>query len=197
FQDHWHIGTTLLCLAAFGLADAPLRSRRWAGAIALLTAAVVGDPLALAFGVGPVVGGSALRALRTRRARDVGHAIACGVTPVAAAVLVRLFLTAAGGFRVTTTETSPVSNVVTNLRHAPRLLGALLGVGRLAGLRAGEPVHDGVLEVVAHAGGAVLFAAAVVASTGVLVARAVGGIRRRTGEPAIGDGGDGADAGEA
>jgi hypothetical protein len=184
FQDHWHIGTTVLCLAAFALADGPFPSRRWAGAITLLTAAVVGDPLALAFGVGPVAGASALRALSTRRARDVRHAVASGVIPVGAAVLVRLLLTAAGGFGVTTTETSPASNVLTNLRHAPRLLGALLGVGRLAGLRAGEPVRDGVLDRVAHVGGAVLFAGAVVVSTGVLAARALGAIRRRTADSA-------------
>ena len=181
FQGPWHVGTAVLCLAAFMLADAPWRSRRWVGAVALLTAAVVGDPIALAVGVGPVAGASALRALRTRRAQDAVHAVASGAAPVVAAVAVRLLLTLAGAFDVAATETSPLSNVVRNLRHTPRLLGALLGVGPLAGLAGGGQVRAGVLDRVAHLGGAVLLGGAVVASTGGVVVRAVRAARRRRG----------------
>src|SRR5207237_10460377 len=134
---------------------------------------------------------SALRALRTRRAQDAVHAVASGAGPGVAAVGGRLRLTLAGAFDVAATETSPLSNVVRNLRHTPRLLGALLGVGPLAGLAGGGQVRAGVLDRVAHLGGAVLLGGAVVASTGGVVVRAVRAARRRRGgaDDAPADGG--------
>ena len=189
FQGPWHVGTALLCLTAFNLADTPWRSRRWAVAMALLTAAVVGDPLALAIGVGPVAGASALRAVRTRRAADVLHALASAVTPVVGAVLVRLLLMLAGAFDVEATETSPLSNVMDNLRHGPRLLGALLGLGRLAGLSSGGNVPYGVLDRGAHVAGAALLAGAVIASTGGVAVGLVRAARRRPAATETAEGG--------
>ncbi|MDQ1517822.1 MAG: hypothetical protein QOE80_3652 [Actinomycetota bacterium] len=202
FQGPWHVGTAVLCLAAFTLAGAPVGSRRWVGAVVLLTAAVVGDPLALAIGVAPVAGTSALRALRTRRTGDAvrsgvpvtpsrghgavrnagswGHAMASGMAPVVGAVLVRVVLAAAGGFAVATTETSPLSNVVPNLRHVPRLLGALLGVGRLSGLSSAGEIHYGPLDQAAHLAGAALLAAAVLASTVAVALRTLRAALRRS-----------------
>ncbi|MDQ1499184.1 MAG: hypothetical protein QOI86_2524 [Actinomycetota bacterium] len=179
FQGPWHVGTALLCLTAIPLAGAPWRSWRWAAAAALLAAAVVGDPIALALGVAPVVGASALRALRTRRAADLGHTALSGVVPVVAAATVRLLLVAAGGFDVAATETSPLSNVVPNLRHIPRLLGALLGVGRLAGLSTAGSLRYGGVDQAAHAAGATLLGAAVLVSSGTVALGIVRASRRR------------------
>ncbi|HVW33820.1 MAG TPA: hypothetical protein VHL53_14885 [Acidimicrobiia bacterium] len=171
FQGPWHVGTAVLCLLAFNLAAAPLGHRRWWAAVAVLAAAVIGDPIALALGVAPVAGASLLQAWRTRRAGAVLHAVGSGVAPVVAAGLVRVALSAAGGFTVATTETSPLSNVLANLRHVPRLLGALLGVGSLSGLAGGAPVPAGGVIGAAHWTGAAGVAAAVaVSSAGTLVA---------------------------
>jgi hypothetical protein len=199
FQGPWHVGTALLCLAAFPLAAASVGSRRWLGAVVLLTAAVVGDPLALAVGVVPVAGASALRALRSRRMGDAahsgvpdrgpgpvgkagswGHAVGSAVAPVVAAVLVRVLLAAAGGFSVQTTETSPLSNVVPNLRHVPRLLGALVGLGPLSGRSSAAEIHYGVPDQAAHVAGAALLAAAVLVSTAAVSRQTLRAARRRS-----------------
>src|SRR5207237_1714097 len=90
-------------------------------------------------------------------------------------------------------ETSPASNVVRNLRHVPRLFGALLGVGRLAGLSSGGEIRYGALDQSAPVVGVVLLAGAVVASTGGVVVAIVRAARRRPTRP---DGRGGTEAGE-
>ena len=175
FQGPWHVGTAVLCLLAFNLASAPLGSRRWWTAVVVLTAAVAGDPIALALGVAPIAGASLLRAWRTGRGRDVVHGLVSGLAPPVAAGIVRLTLSAVGGFTVATTETSPLSNVASNLRHVPRLLGALFGVGSLSGLATGTPVRTGGFVAVAHWVGAAGVTAAVLSST----VGALGAIARR------------------
>ena len=127
YQGPWHVGTALWCLAAFALLGHRFGTGRWWLGVAALWAAVTGDALAVALGVGPVLAGGLLATLRGRAWGPLRAAAAAGGVATAGAVLTRLALDQLGGFAVVGQPLAPRGAWVGNLGAVPRVMTTLLG----------------------------------------------------------------------
>ena len=162
-----HVGTTLFCVVAFLLLGTRAGRLRWWLGVVLLGAAVLGDPLALAIGVAPVLGAGVLTGLRRRRWEPALTLGAAALLAVVGAYLVHLALQQADSYALAPlVPLPPASQWITNLRVAPRLLLGLLGASSDSGL-------SGLSRA-----GHVLGALALVVATVDATARAVGGVLR-------------------
>ena len=164
YQGPWHVGTPLFCLGGLLLLRRPERRWRLGVGVALLTMAVVGDALALAIGIAPLVGGAVAQALRARSAKPaVRLLVAAGAAGVGAAAI-RLALDHLGGFTSVSQPIRPRGDWAPNLRLVPDLLMRLLGASGESGL-------EGSFRM-AHFLGVALVVAGLVA-TALVVARRV------------------------
>ncbi|MDQ1518837.1 MAG: hypothetical protein QOE80_4667 [Actinomycetota bacterium] len=188
-QGPHHLATTLFCLGAFGLlAKARLGSARWAAAVALLAMAVFSDAIAVAIGVGPVVGAGVVDALRRRRVSALATPVSAAAAAMAGSFALRGLVAVAGGFALEPTlDYFPLWR--NNLRAAPGVLESLVGAGTKAGL---SPFPAAVHALV---GGLIVFAAVVtLARLGIDVVRSrpeTGGVAGRPAGWTTGDAGGG------
>jgi hypothetical protein len=182
-QGPWHVGTTLWCLGAFILLRDRHRPYLWWPGCLLLATAVVGDPLALAIGVGPVLAAGAVTALRRRNASPLlWGALACAVTLCGSIVL--SLARHRAGYTTLPADFSTFRNWTGNLRQFPHLLAGLLGFGSWAGFSAAGTRSPAPVERLAH----VLGAAVLAGGVALTLARAVAGAF--TGDRRVGSDGD-------
>jgi hypothetical protein len=125
-----HVGTVLLCLLAFACLRAGTWGWRWAVAVVLFAAGLLGDLLTLPLGVLPalVAGGAAMLRARSWRAGlpTVTAAAASGVLAIA----VRKIAVIIGTYSIG--EANPrasLGQMVSNLEALPSFTAAVFGVG--------------------------------------------------------------------
>jgi hypothetical protein len=130
-QGPWHVGTTLWCLLAFyALVSRPTRLN-FVLAVALLAAAILGDPMALAIGCVPILAWGLLAVATDAGQRAWRPVFAVGASALSALVL-RAVAFAFGGFAVVSRRNSlRPAQMGWNLSHLGIHLGALLGVTSL------------------------------------------------------------------
>ena len=163
-QGPMHIGTVLLCLASFLLLTKGFGQRWWL-AVALLGAAVLGDPLAVALGAGPVAGAAIVSGLTGRSYKLALPGVTAALTSVAAAIAGGQLLRSLGGFTTAPRlPLSPSANWITNVRAIPGRLSWLLGASPHAPMP-----HVWALFWVLHAVGAATIVIGVAAASIALV----------------------------
>jgi hypothetical protein len=159
-QTPMHIGTVLLCLASFLLLGKGFGQRWWL-AVGLLAAAVLGDPLAVALGSGPIAAAGVVSGLRNRSYRSAVPGLTAAVASIGAALAGRLLLRGLGGFTTAPAlPLSPQSYWTTTVRAVPGRLAWLLGASPQAPMPHVWSVLRGV-----HAVGAALIVVGVSASS--------------------------------
>ncbi|HVB05308.1 MAG TPA: hypothetical protein VNF07_03545 [Acidimicrobiales bacterium] len=161
-QGPWHVGTALYCLVAFRL----LARGRWdwsfALAVVLLSAALLGDLLTLAFGVVPCLVAGVVASLRRRRVTAGLSAAAAGLSAVGLALAVRAIFQAIGTFDLVNRNiVVRHQQVVANVGHLANRVPALLGVGKVP--LNGFPEGAGAFQA-AHVAGLVVVLAGVLAA---------------------------------
>ena len=141
YQGPWHVGTPLFCLGGLLLLRRADR-RGWAAGVALVALAVIGDALALAIGIVPLVGGAAFEALRARSLRPAVRPVVAAGMAAAGALVVRVALDRLGGFTSVSQPLRPRNDWAATVRTVPDLLLRLLGAGDESGLSGGyRAVH--------------------------------------------------------
>lgn len=124
----FHIGTALFALAAFFLLRDGRFGWRWALAVLLLAAGLIGDLMMVAYGVVPALLGGAGAAARRRSWRAAATTSGAAAAAVALAAAGHAALSAAGGFVVGKTGRLPhLHQMVHNLGRMLVLCSELLG----------------------------------------------------------------------
>lgn len=128
-QGPLHIATTLWCIAAFVAVRTGKFDWRWAIAVVLLAAGLLGDLQTLALGTVPLFLAGAVASARCRRVRAGIPAASAAIASVALALIVREIAKALGTFSlIAPNPRAPWSAVFANLKlfvnYFPKLLGA-------------------------------------------------------------------------
>jgi hypothetical protein len=150
-QGPWHVGSTLCCLLAFAGASRHRFGWSWVLTVAALTAGLLGDLMALAVGVVPVLGAGLAAMARERRWRTGLPALSAGLVAVAISVAIRQLADLVGTFTLVSRNLSlEGAHLERNVRYVWRSFAGLLGVGNLKvkGITNGAPVFR-VLHLVA------------------------------------------------
>jgi hypothetical protein len=128
-EGPFHVGTTLWCLLAFALLAQNSFDWRWAVAVVLLAAGLLGDFQTVVLGEAPILAAGIAATWCARRWRA---ALPLLVAPVASALLayaVRLVAVALGTFSIA--PANPFASghqLIHNILHLPRFFAALLGI---------------------------------------------------------------------
>ena len=150
-QGPWHVGSTLCCLLAFAGASRHRFGWPWALAVVALTAGLLGDLMALAVGVVPVIYAGIAAMARERRWRVGLPAVSAGLAAITASVVIRQLADLVGTFTLVSRNLSlQGSHLERNVRYLWRSFAGLVGVGnlKLKGITNGAPAFR-VLHAVA------------------------------------------------
>ena len=133
YRSPYHVLTTCFCLVAFVLLGTG--GRGWWAGVLILAAAVLGDGLALATGVAPVVAAGLVAAFRRRRWEPAVRMAVAAALAGGLARITYLVVDALGGHELLPpVPLPPPSFWATNLRLLPERLVSLLGPGEGSGL---------------------------------------------------------------
>jgi len=169
-QGPQHVGTVLTCLIAFAILEAaPIFRRRWLCAVALLGAALIGDPMTLAIGIAPVAGGAIVAAARAHRWGRSLPGLAAAAFSTVGALAARVLLSALGGFTISRgPPLAPARAWSANAALVPHRALALLGILREVAIPGESTTSRQV-----HLAGTVICAFALIVSTGLVLAALV------------------------
>ncbi|MHB8452978.1 MAG: hypothetical protein ACYDAQ_21375, partial [Mycobacteriales bacterium] len=171
-QGPLHVGTALECLVAFAALARARPGRWWFLAVAVLAAGLVGDLLALAFGVTPVLLAGGVAMARRRDWRAGVPAVTAGVSAVLVAGLLREAAKLVGTFSIARPNpTSTGRAELASLARIPSYALTIFGVHQGGFAAPGMPR---ALEAV-HAVGLALVVVAVVIAAAALVRGALTG----------------------
>ena len=101
-QGPWHVGTVLWCLIAFFLVAREDFTWRWAVAVMVLAAGLLGDLQMLFLGVSPVIGAGLVAMARRRNFRSGLATLAAGPAALVLAGIVREIASHLGSFDIAT-----------------------------------------------------------------------------------------------
>jgi hypothetical protein len=160
-QGPLHVGTALWSLAAFWALRRGRLDWRYAVAVIILAAGLLGDLQTVAYGVVPVFLAGVVAMARRRSWRAGAVTASAALTSAIVALVGRLVVVAVGGFAIGPTNPRASKNqMLANLRRLAEVGGQLLGVRDTALGRGGAPGElDGAYVI-----GAALVVAALVAA---------------------------------
>ncbi len=172
-QGPWHVATALAALGAFALLARPGTGWRWAAAVALLAAGMLGDVMILTFGLMPLVAGGVVAAARCRSWRAGAWTLAAAPAAAALAIVVRTLAQLVGTFTLVNRNLPIRSHqLVENVGNLGNRLPGLLGVGTIP-----HTVGDGALGFqVVHVAGLLVELLAVLVALVALVRGAARGL---------------------
>ncbi|HEY7048977.1 MAG TPA: hypothetical protein VH373_17275 [Jatrophihabitantaceae bacterium] len=125
-----HIGTVLWCLLAFAALRRGGWGWRWAAAVVLLAAGLLGDLLMLPLGVAPAFGAGVIAMLRTRDWRRGLPTVTAAVAGGVLAVVVRKIAELVGTYAIGHANPSADNDrMLANVKSLPGMAAALFGTG--------------------------------------------------------------------
>jgi hypothetical protein len=128
-EGPFHVGTTLWCLLAFALLARNSFDWRWALAVVLLAAGLLGDFQTVVLGEAPVLAAGIAATWCARKWRAALPLLAAPVASALLAYAVRLIAVAFGTFSIA--PANPFASghqLIHNILHLPRFFAALLGI---------------------------------------------------------------------